>query len=186
MTANMSMTESAAKIADFLAGHPKVARVMYPHHRSHPQYELAKRQMAAGSTLVAFEVKGGKEAAFRTGDNLAIIITSNNLGDAKSIIAHPATTTHQRFDEATRAFGQPAFFGSCPLYHEASYVFGHITGPAFVDAERDDFERSVILAGQDVLDDGCFSRDRLSLDVGVAMLAEVAEHEMDRRECRPE
>jgi O-succinylhomoserine sulfhydrylase len=96
------MTESAARIADFLASHPKVSRVMYPHHKSHPQYELAKRQMGAGSTLVAFEVKGGKEVAFRTGDNLAIIVTSNNLGDAKSIIAHPATTTHQRFEEATR------------------------------------------------------------------------------------
>jgi O-succinylhomoserine sulfhydrylase len=75
---------------------------MYPHHPGHPQYELAKRQMAAGSTLVAFEVRGGKEAAFRTGDNLAIILTSNNLGDAKSIIAHPATTTHQRFEESVR------------------------------------------------------------------------------------
>jgi O-succinylhomoserine sulfhydrylase len=96
------MTESAGKIAEFLASHPKVAKVMYPHHRSHPQYELAKRQMAAGSTLVAFEVRGGKEAAFRTGDNLAIILTSNNLGDAKSIIAHPATTTHQRFEESVR------------------------------------------------------------------------------------
>jgi O-succinylhomoserine sulfhydrylase len=97
------MTESAARIADFLVGHPKIARVMYPHHKSHPQYELAKRQMQAGSTLVAFELKGGKEAAFRTGDNLAVIVTSNNLGDAKSIIAHPATTTHQRFEESVRA-----------------------------------------------------------------------------------
>lgn len=95
------MTDGAAKVADFLADHPKVTRIMYPHHPSHPQYELGKRQMAAGSTLVAFEVKGGKEAAFRVGDNLAVIVTSNNLGDAKSIIAHPATTTHQRFDAAT-------------------------------------------------------------------------------------
>ena len=96
------MTEGAARIADFLAGHPKVARVMYPHHKSHPQYALAMRQMAAGSTLVAFEVRGGKEAAFKLGDSLALIVTSNNLGDAKSIIAHPATTTHQRFEEAVR------------------------------------------------------------------------------------
>jgi O-succinylhomoserine sulfhydrylase len=96
------MTESAAKIADFLAGHPKVARVLYPHHPSHPQYELAKRQMAAGSTLMAFEVKGGRPAAFAVGDNLAIVVTSNNLGDAKSILAHPATTTHQRFEESVR------------------------------------------------------------------------------------
>jgi len=96
------MTESAARIADFLAGHPKVARVIYPHHKSHPQYALAMRQMQAGSTLVAFELKGGKEAAFKTGDNLAVIVTSNNLGDAKSILAHPATTTHQRFEESVR------------------------------------------------------------------------------------
>jgi O-succinylhomoserine sulfhydrylase len=59
--------------------------------------------MAAGSTLVAFEVKGGKEETFRGADALAIIVTSNNLGDAKSIIAHPATTTHQRFTEEARA-----------------------------------------------------------------------------------
>ncbi len=96
------MTESATRIADFLVQHPKVARVMYPHHPSHPQYELARRQMAAGSTLVAFEVKGDKEEAFRAADNLTIIVTSNNLGDAKSIIAHPATTTHQRFEESAR------------------------------------------------------------------------------------
>jgi len=96
------MTDSAAKVADFLGNHPKVTKVMYPHHKAHPQYELGKRQMAAGSTLVAFEVKGGKQAAFKTGDNLAIIVTSNNLGDAKSILAHPATTTHQRFDEKVR------------------------------------------------------------------------------------
>jgi O-succinylhomoserine sulfhydrylase len=97
------MTQSAAAIADFLAQHPKVARVMYPHHKSHAQYELAQRQMAAGSTLVAFEVEGGKDEAFRAADNLALVATSNNLGDAKSIIAHPATTTHQRFDDAARA-----------------------------------------------------------------------------------
>lgn len=97
------MTEGAAKVASFLADHPKVGKLLYPHHPAHPQYELGKRQMKAGSTLVAFELKGGKEAAFKTGDNLAVIVTSNNLGDAKSIIAHPATTTHQRFDPATRA-----------------------------------------------------------------------------------
>ena len=97
------MTESAAQVATFLADHPKVGKLFYPHHPAHPQYELGKRQMKSGSTLVAFELRGGKEAAFRTGDNLAIIVTSNNLGDAKSIIAHPATTTHQRFDAATRA-----------------------------------------------------------------------------------
>ena len=96
------MTESAAKIADFLGNHSKVARVIYPHHPSHPQYELAKRQMKAGSTLVAFELKGGQEAAFTLSDALAVVLISNNLGDAKSIITHPRTTTHQRLTEKDR------------------------------------------------------------------------------------
>lgn len=97
------MTASAAKIADFLASHPKVRRVMYPHHQSHPQFELAKKQMQGGSTLVAFEVEGDQAATFRTADALGIILISNNLGDAKSIISHPATTTHQRLPEEARA-----------------------------------------------------------------------------------
>ncbi len=96
------MTESAARIADFLASHPKIARIMYPHHTSHPQYDLAKRQMSAGSTLIAWEMKGGQDAAFKLGNALAIILISNNLGDAKSILAHPRTTTHQRLTEEVR------------------------------------------------------------------------------------
>jgi O-succinylhomoserine sulfhydrylase len=96
------MTESAAKVADFLGNHPKVARVIYPHHPSHPQYALAKRQMGAGSTLVAFELKGGQGAAFTLSDALSVILISNNLGDAKSIITHPRTTTHQRLTEEAR------------------------------------------------------------------------------------
>jgi len=96
------MTESAAKIAEILAGHPKIARLSYPGHASHPQYDLAQRQMGGGSTLVAFEVKGGKQAAFRLADALAVMVISNNLGDAKSIISHPATTTHQRLSEEVR------------------------------------------------------------------------------------
>ena len=96
------MTASAAKIADFLASHPKIESIAYPHHPSHPQYELAKRQMSAGSTLLAITVKGGREAAFRLSDSLAVILISNNLGDAKSLITHPGTTTHARFTEAVR------------------------------------------------------------------------------------
>ena len=96
------MTESAARIADYLANHPAVARVIYPHHPTHPQYELAKRQMKAGSTLVAFELKGGQDAAFRLSDALAVILISNNLGDARSIITHPRTTTHQRLTDEQR------------------------------------------------------------------------------------
>lgn len=94
-----AMTESASKLANFFADHPKVERISYPFHHSHPQHDLAKRQMGGGSTLVSLTVKGGKEAAFRVADALAIVAISNNLGDAKSIISHPATTTHQRFTD---------------------------------------------------------------------------------------
>ena len=96
------MTENAVKVADFLADHPKVARISYPHHKSHPQYELAKRQMSSGSSLLALELKGGREAAFKLSDSLSVILISNNLGDAKSLITHPGTTTHARFTEAVR------------------------------------------------------------------------------------
>jgi O-succinylhomoserine sulfhydrylase len=96
------MSASAAKVADFLAGHPKVNRVLYAHHPSHPQYELAKRQMTSGASVVSFEVKGGQEEAFKVADALAIVVISNNLGDAKSIVTHPRTTTHQRFTEEVR------------------------------------------------------------------------------------
>lgn len=96
------MTQSATRIAEMLGTHPKVNRVIYPHHKSHPQYDLAKRQMSAGSTLMAIDVKGGQEAAFAFCDALAVILISNNLGDAKSLITHPRTTTHQRLTEEVR------------------------------------------------------------------------------------
>ena len=86
--------ENAARIAAFLEGHPKVARVLYPGLPSHPQYQLARKQMAAGGPMVAFEPKGGKEAAFSLQDHLRLIDISNNLGDAKSLITHPWSTTH--------------------------------------------------------------------------------------------
>jgi O-succinylhomoserine sulfhydrylase len=95
-------TDSATAIAKFLGEHPKISRVIYPHHKSHPQYKLAKKQMAAGSTLVAFEIKGGQAKAFTLSDSLAVMRISNNLGDAKSIITHPWTTTHSRLPEAAR------------------------------------------------------------------------------------
>jgi O-succinylhomoserine sulfhydrylase len=94
---------SAASIADFLAGHNKVARVFYPGRADHPQAALAKRQMAGGGPMVAFEVKGGKADAFRVMNALQIFKISNNLGDAKSLVTHPATTTHQRLTPEARA-----------------------------------------------------------------------------------
>jgi O-succinylhomoserine sulfhydrylase len=93
---------NAAELAPFLAAHPKVGTVFYPGLASHPQAELAARQMKNGGALIAFGVKGGKEAAFRFLDALEIIDISNNLGDAKSLICHPATTTHQNLPAADR------------------------------------------------------------------------------------
>jgi O-succinylhomoserine sulfhydrylase len=94
---------SAATIADFLAERPEVTRVFYPGRADHPQAALAKRQMAGGGPMVAFEVKGGKEAAFACMNALEIFKISNNLGDAKSLVTHPATTTHQRLNAEVRA-----------------------------------------------------------------------------------
>ena len=95
-------TESAAKIADHLASHPKVERVIYPGRKDHPQADIIARQMTGGSTLICFEVKGGKPAAFAAQNALEIVRISNNLGDAKSLITHPATTTHKNLTEAAR------------------------------------------------------------------------------------
>jgi len=96
-------TESAGKIADFLAGQSRVKRLIYPGRDDHPQAEVAKRQMRGGSTMLAFEIDGGKDAAFRFTNALEIVKISNNLGDAKSLITHPATTTHQSIGEEARA-----------------------------------------------------------------------------------
>jgi O-succinylhomoserine sulfhydrylase len=98
-----AQVRSAAKIADWLADHPGVARVLYPGRADHPQAALARRQMSGGGTLVTFEVAGGKAAAFRMANALSIIGISNNLGDAKSLLTHPSTTTHQRLKPEARA-----------------------------------------------------------------------------------
>jgi len=98
-----AMQQSAAAIADFLAGRPEVARVLYPARQDHPQHALAMRQMSGGGTLVTFEVQGGKAEAFRFMDALRLIDISNNLGDAKSLVTHPATTTHMRIGPEERA-----------------------------------------------------------------------------------
>jgi O-succinylhomoserine sulfhydrylase len=94
---------SAAKIADLLAGSKGVSRVIYPGRADHPQAALAKKQMPGGGQMIAFEVEGGKKAAFQCLNALRLILISNNLGDAKSIVTHPATTTHFKLTPAQRA-----------------------------------------------------------------------------------
>jgi O-succinylhomoserine sulfhydrylase len=98
-----AMCRSAAAVADMLAERAEVARVLYPFRADHPQQKLAQAQMAAGGTLVTFDLKGGKEACFRFMDALRLIDISNNLGDAKSLATHPATTTHMRLGPEERA-----------------------------------------------------------------------------------
>jgi len=93
---------NAAKLADFLATNKQIKKVIYPFRKDHPQYELAKKQMKGGGTMLAFEIDGGKDAAFRFENAVQLIRISNNLGDAKSLITHPATTTHQRFTPEAR------------------------------------------------------------------------------------
>ncbi|MEM1364176.1 MAG: O-succinylhomoserine sulfhydrylase [Pseudomonadota bacterium] len=96
-------TDSAAAIADLLADHSAVSRVIYPGRTDHPQYDVAKRQMGGGSTLVAFELNGGRKAAYAFENALDVIKISNNLGDAKSLVTHPATTTHKNLSDEDRA-----------------------------------------------------------------------------------
>jgi O-succinylhomoserine sulfhydrylase len=98
-----AMCRSATRIADALAARPEVARVLYPTRPDHPQRDLAVRQMSDGGTLVTFDLAGGKEAAFAALDALRLIDVSNNLGDAKSLVTHPATTTHMRIGAEERA-----------------------------------------------------------------------------------
>jgi len=96
-------TRSAAIVADALAGHAKLANLVYCGRADHPQAAIIAKQMKSGSTLIALDVKAGKEAAFRFLNALQLVKISNNLGDAKSLITHPATTTHQRFTPEQRA-----------------------------------------------------------------------------------
>jgi O-succinylhomoserine sulfhydrylase len=96
-------TETAARIADWLAGQKRIGNLRYPGRKDHPQAKLIRKQMAAGSSLLAFTVGETKQDAFRFLNALKIIRISNNLGDAKSLAVHPATTTHQRFTPEQRA-----------------------------------------------------------------------------------
>jgi O-succinylhomoserine sulfhydrylase len=101
-----AMAESAARIAEALAGHEAFARMIYPGRADHPQHRIAARQMDHGGTMLALDLAGGKAAAFRFLNALHIPVISNNLGDAKSIATHPATTTHQRLpDEQKHLLG---------------------------------------------------------------------------------
>ncbi|MEO1328314.1 MAG: O-succinylhomoserine sulfhydrylase [Pseudomonadota bacterium] len=98
-----AQAEGAARLADAAAEHGAVTRVLYPGRADHPQAALATRQMGSGGTMVSLEVAGGQAGAFRMLNALALIGISNNLGDAKTLVTHPATTTHQRLSEEQRA-----------------------------------------------------------------------------------
>jgi O-succinylhomoserine sulfhydrylase len=95
--------ENALKVADFLAGHKKVTRLLYPFRPDHPQHNLARAQMDGGGGVVTFDVAGGKKAAFKFANALKLIDISNNLGDAKTLLTHPETTTHQKLTPQARA-----------------------------------------------------------------------------------
>ncbi len=95
--------ENALAVADFLAGQKKVTKVLYPFRPDHPQHNLAKAQMDGGGGVVCFEITGGKAAVFRLANALKLIDISNNLGDSKSLLTHPETTTHQKLSAEARA-----------------------------------------------------------------------------------
>jgi O-succinylhomoserine sulfhydrylase len=118
-------TRTAGAVADALAGHKKLTRVIYPGRADHPQADIVKKQMKAGSTLCSFEVKGGKEGAFRFLNGLSLIGITNNLGDSKSLITHPTTTTHQRLTPEQRAelgIGDGLVRLSCGLEHQDDVI----------------------------------------------------------------
>ena len=98
-----TQTENARHVAAFLHDHPKVKSISYPGHESHPQNNLAKRQMSGFGNMLAFEIDGDQAAAFRFLNALALIDISNNLGDSKSLACHPFTTTHANLSDADRA-----------------------------------------------------------------------------------
>jgi O-succinylhomoserine sulfhydrylase len=98
-----AQSAAALELARWLEGHPRVERVYYPGLESHPQHELAKRQQKGSGAIVSFDVKGGKAAAWRVIDSTKLISITGNLGDVKSTITHPATTTHGRISPQARA-----------------------------------------------------------------------------------
>jgi O-succinylhomoserine sulfhydrylase len=98
-----AQSAAALELARWLEGHPAVARVYYPGLESHPQYALAKRQQRAGGAVLSFDVKGGRAGAWKLIDATRLISITANLGDVKSTITHPATTTHGRISPEARA-----------------------------------------------------------------------------------
>ena len=94
---------TAQFLVDHLCGNDKLSRVIYPNHPSHEKYDLVQQQMGSGGTVFAIEIKGGQEASFAFLNRLQVAVISNNLGDAKSIATHPATTTHQRLPDDQKA-----------------------------------------------------------------------------------
>ena len=96
-------SRNAHQVAVFLNNHSNISKVLYPGLATHPDYALAQKQMRDGGTVVTFELDGGKDKAFQFLNALQIADISNNLGDAKNLVTHPATTTHQRLDEEERA-----------------------------------------------------------------------------------
>ena len=95
--------DNALAVAAFLAEHPRVTRVLHPWREDHPQRDLARRQMLGGGTVITFAIDGGKDDAFAVMNALQVVDISNNLGDAKSLVTHPATTTHRRLTPEARA-----------------------------------------------------------------------------------
>lgn len=95
--------DNAETLTQMLSAHQQVERVYYPHDENHPQFDLAQKQMSRGSNLIAFDLKGGKADAFTLANGLEIALISNNLGDAKTLITHPATTTHSKLSDAAKA-----------------------------------------------------------------------------------
>ena len=95
-------TRTATQLSENIKHHPAVLSVSYPGDQSHPQYELASRQISGSSTLLAFEVKGDRNGAFKVLNALKLIDISNNLGDSKSLACHPSTTTHMNLSEDDR------------------------------------------------------------------------------------
>ena len=96
-------TQNAARVADVIADHPAIAAVRYPHREDHPHYEVHKRQMSAGGTMIALSLKGGQDAAFKFLNALELVDICNNLGDTKSLACHPSSTTHRALSDEEQA-----------------------------------------------------------------------------------